>query len=279
VSPAPASVVVACYNQLDVLPLALAGLASQSWREIEVVLADDGSREDYAPLLREWSPRFAHGIQHVRHDDRGFRKTRILNRAVRVSRFEALVFTDADCVAHPAFVGGHVGRLVPGTAATGRRAHLPRESFPSVEEILARGMTVSLARLLALKLLGRASVVEHGVFFPWFTEVAGAGILGSNFSVLKADLAAINGFNEEYEEWGTGEDTDVDLRLRLSGARVRAFRTTLVQYHVAHAGARAASPRSLAILERTRREGRPRAAVGLEEIQPGDFEHAVHPPA
>ena len=276
---APASVVVACYDQGDVLPLALAGLASQGLRDMEVILADDGSREDYSPLLREWSRRFAHGIQHVRHEDRGFRKTRILNRAVRVSRFEALLFTDADCVAHPAFVGGHVGCLVPGTAATGRRAHLPREAFPSVEEILARGMTVSLARLLALRLLGRASVVEHGVFFPWFAEAAGAGILGSNFSVLKADLTAINGFNEEYEEWGTGEDTDLDLRLRLGGARVRAFRTKLVQYHIAHAGAREASPRSRAILERTRMESRSRAAVGLEEIRPGDFDHVFHPPA
>jgi GT2 family glycosyltransferase len=277
--PGPASVVVACYNQLELLPLALAGLASQRWSEIEVVLADDGSREDYAPLLREWSRRFAHGIQHVRHEDRGFRKTRILNRAVRVSRFEALVFTDADCVAHPAFVGGHLGCLVPGIAATGRRAHLRREAFPPVEEILSRGMTVSPARLLALKLLGRASVVEHGVYFPWFAEAAGAGILGSNFSVLKADLQAINGFNEEYQEWGTGEDTDLDLRLRLNGVKVRAFRTALVQYHVAHAGARAASLRSQAILERTRLLGRSRAAVGLEEIRPGDFEHAVHPPA
>jgi glycosyltransferase involved in cell wall biosynthesis len=279
VSLTPASVVVACYNQLDVLPLALAGLASQRCRELEVILADDGSREEYGPLLREWSGRFRHGIQHVRHEDRGFRKTRILNRAVRVSRFQALVFIDADCVAHPAFVGGHLERLGPGSAVTGRRAHLRREDFPPLEEILARGMTVSLPRLLALKLRGRASVVEHGVFLPWLSEAAGAGILGSNFSLLKADLVAINGFNEEYQEWGTGEDTDLELRLRLCGARVRAFRTALVQYHVAHGGARAASPRSQAILERTRLEGRSRAAVGLEETRPGDFEHIVHPPA
>jgi glycosyltransferase involved in cell wall biosynthesis len=277
--PAPASVVVACYNQGDVLPLALAGLASQRTREIEVILADDGSREDYEPLLREWSRRFAHGIQLVRHEDKGFRKTRILNRAVRVSRFERLVFTDADCVPHPAFVPGHVGHLSPRTAVTGRRAHLSRDAFPPVEEILARGMSLGLPRLFALKLAGRASVVEHGFFFPFFSEAPGAGILGSNFSVLRDDLVAINGFNEEYEDWGTGEDTDVDLRLRLSGVRVRAFRTTLVQYHVAHGGEREASVRSRAILDRTRKEGRARAAVGLAEMRPGDFEHIVHPPA
>jgi len=273
---APASVVVACYDQGDVLPLALAGLASQGAAEIEVVLADDGSREDYGPMLREWSQRFAHGIQHVRHEDRGFRKTRILNRAVQVSRFDRLIFTDADCVPHPGFVAGHLGHLEPGTAVTGRRAHVAREAFPPVEGILARGMSLSFARLCLLKLRGRASVIEHGVFFPFFSEAPGAGILGSNFSVLKPDLARINGFNEEYQEWGAGEDTDLDLRLRLCGIRILAFRTTLVQYHVAHGGDRAISERNREILERTRREGRPRARVGLEEARPGDFEHATY---
>jgi glycosyltransferase involved in cell wall biosynthesis len=270
-------VIVACYNQGEVLPLTLAGLASQRFREIEVILADDGSREDYEPMLREWSARFTHGVQLVRHEDKGFRKTRILNRAVRVSRFDRLVFTDADCVPHPAFVLGHVGYLAPRTAVTGRRAHVARAAFPSVAEIAARGMSFSLPRLLALKLAGRASVVEHGILLPFLSEAPGAGILGSNFSVLKEDLSAINGFNEEYEDWGTGEDTDVDLRLRLSGVRVRAFRTTLIQYHVAHGGEREASLRSREILERTRREGRARAVLGLDEIQPGDFDHAVCP--
>jgi glycosyltransferase involved in cell wall biosynthesis len=269
-------VVVACYNQGDVLPLALAGLVSQR-HELEVIVADDGSREPYGDVLAEWSRRIPHGIQHVRHEDKGFRKTRILNRAVRVSRFERLVFIDADCVPHPAFVAGHVGLLAPRTAVTGRRAHLDRSAFPPAQEIAARGMSLSLPRLLALKLSGRASVVEHGFYFPFFSEAPGAGILGSNFSVAKADLAAVNGFNEEYEDWGTGEDTDLDLRLRQAGVRVRAFRTTLVQYHVAHGGERERSDSGRAILERTRSEGRTRAAIGLEEIRPGDFEHVVHP--
>lgn len=270
--------VVACYNQGDVLPLALAGLVSQR-REIEVIVADDGSREDYGALLRAWSPRFAHGIQLVRHEDKGFRKTRILNRAIRVSRFDRLLFIDADCVPHPAFVAGHVRLLSPRTAVTGRRAHLDRSLFPPAEEIATRGMRLSLPRLLALKLGGRAGVVEHGFYFPFLSEAPGAGILGSNFSVMKADLEAVNGFNEEYEDWGTGEDSDLDLRLRQSGVRVRAFRTTLVQYHVAHGGARERSPRGREILDRTRSEGRTRAAIGLAEVRAGDFEHVVHPPA
>jgi GT2 family glycosyltransferase len=272
-------VVVACYNQGEVLSLTLAGLASQDLREIEVIVADDGSREDYEPMLREWSRRFAHGIQLVGHEDEGFRKTRILNRAVSVSRFDRLVFMDADCVPHPAFVLGHVGHLAPRTAVTGRRTHLARAAFPSVGEIAARGMSLSLPRLLALKLRGQASVVEHGFYLPFLSEAPGAGILGSNFSVLKDDLSAINGFNEEYQDWGTGEDTDLELRLRMSGVTVRAFRNTLVQYHVAHRGEREASLRNRAILERTRREGRARAAVGLAEMRPGDFEHVVIPPS
>jgi glycosyltransferase involved in cell wall biosynthesis len=269
-------VVVACYNQGGVLPLVLAGFASQSCRDFEVVLADDGSREEYAPLLREFAGRFAHGIQHVRHEDRGFRKTRILNRAVRASRFESLIFSDADCVPHPGFVAAHLGVVAPGTAASGRRAHLARECFPTMQAILADGLRLSPLRLLRLKGRGQASVIEHGFAFPLFSEAPSAGILGSNLSVARSDLLAINGFNEEYEDWGTGEDTDLDLRLRLGGVRVRVFRTRMVQYHVAHGGEREFSPQNREILERTRRLGSPRAAIGLAEAHAGDCEHAVY---
>ena len=89
---------LACYNDADVVERTLAALARQSHLDFEIVVADDGSREPYAALLDRWAPRFSHPIQHVRHEDLGFRKTRILNRAVRVSRFDRLIFLDMDCL-------------------------------------------------------------------------------------------------------------------------------------------------------------------------------------
>ena len=47
-----ASVVIACYKDSDIVERNLAALARQSFRDFEVIIADDGSPEDY---LRCWS--------------------------------------------------------------------------------------------------------------------------------------------------------------------------------------------------------------------------------
>ena len=81
----------------------MAALSQQSLPDFEIIIADDGSPESYAPLLTRWAPKFRHPIQHVRHEDLGFRKTRIMNRAVHVSHFDTLIFLDMDCLPHRDF--------------------------------------------------------------------------------------------------------------------------------------------------------------------------------
>ena len=50
-----ASVVIACYNDADIVERNVAALARQSFRDFEVIIADDGSREDYGPMLERWA--------------------------------------------------------------------------------------------------------------------------------------------------------------------------------------------------------------------------------
>ncbi|MGH9863207.1 MAG: glycosyltransferase [Candidatus Acidiferrales bacterium] len=267
------SLIIASYNHSDILAMTLAAAARQTHPELEVIIADDGSEEGYRPLLEETARWFAHGIQHVKHADQGFRKTRILNRAVHVSRFDALLFLDMDCLPHEDFVKNHLAYLGRGMAVTGRRVHIEKEAFPPADEILKHGLDFTSAALLRLWLAGQARRIEHGFRLPLFYATSGPGILGSNFSVHKADLQAINGFNEEYQENATGEDTDLDFRLRLAGVRVVTLRNRAIQYHVAHPMRPRTNGKNRALLERTMAERRVRAAIGLAEIQPRDFSH------
>ncbi|MBK6538350.1 MAG: hypothetical protein IPG09_11470 [Ignavibacteria bacterium] len=50
----------------------------------------------------------------------------------------------------------------------------------------------------------------------------------------KALLEKINGFDENYEGPGLGEDSDIEYRLRLAGAEFRSVRNLAVQYHLYH---------------------------------------------
>src|SRR5215475_12890635 len=117
----PASIIIGTYNDSDIIESTLAAFAVQSFPDFEIILADDGSVEDYSPILTKWAPRFPYGIQHLTQEKRGFRKARILNRAVELSRFDPLIVSDMDCLPHRDFVRNHLAYVRPGTAITGRR--------------------------------------------------------------------------------------------------------------------------------------------------------------
>src|SRR6266849_949819 len=265
-----ASIIVGTYNDATILEATLAAFAVQSFRDFELVLADDGSSQDYAPFLDSWAPRFVHGIQHVSHEKRGFRKTRILNRASHVSRFERRIVIYMDCLPHRDFVRNHLAFLNHGTVITGRRTHINPELVPPPDEILENGLGFGMASLFRLRLQGKARIVEHGFVSPLFYESSNLRLHGSNFSVCRSDLVAVNGFNEEFEGWGK-EDSELGLRLQFSGIRIRNLRNKVIQFHRMHSRLPADNPRNDAIFERTKSERKIRAGMGLAEVCDGDF--------
>ncbi|MFZ0335859.1 MAG: glycosyltransferase [Candidatus Acidiferrales bacterium] len=266
----PTSVILATYNDANILEWSLAAFARQSFPDFELILADDGSSEDYEPILRKWAGRFAREIVQVRHERRDFRKTRIQNRAVSVARTERLIFVDIDCLPQRNFVRNHLMFLEPRVALTGRRVHIRREILPLAEVIYQRGLDLPGGKLFLEWLKGRARVIEHGFELPTFYESKNNGILGCNFSVTKKDFAAVNGFNEEFLGRG-GEDTDIDLRLQRNGVRVRCLRNKLIEYHLIHEVRVGTFESDSARIQEAQAAGEIRARKGLAEVREGEF--------
>lgn len=269
-TPDPVSIILGSYNDADILEKSLAAFAAQSFADFELVIADDGSSQDYSSILSAWSDRFARGIQHVTQEKRGFRKARILNRAIHVSRFERLVFVDMDCLPRRDFVENHLSYLQPRIAIIGRRVHVSRDVVPEPAEILRRGLGLDPASLVWLWLRGKARVIEHGFAAPFFYESSNKWLIGSNFSVYRDDLFLVNGYNEEFKGWGK-EDAELGLRLEFSGVRVRNLRNRVIQFHLMHERLPAANQDSDRIFEQTKAERSIRARTGLAEIREGDF--------
>ncbi len=80
------SVIVTTYNREDALEAVLRSLARQTDQNFEVVVADDGSKQPTAALVESWKARIGHRLEHVWHEDRGFRAAEIRNRAILASR-------------------------------------------------------------------------------------------------------------------------------------------------------------------------------------------------
>ena len=91
------------------------------------------------------------------------------------------------------------------------------------------------------------------------------GIIGCNLAVWRDDLAAINGFDEEYTGWGIGEDSDMGTRLYHLGRPRKFVYAQAVVYHLNHPEApKAHVAHSLARLEETIRSRKLRCARGLD---------------
>ncbi|MCL9775442.1 glycosyltransferase [Vibrio methylphosphonaticus] len=236
-----ASIIVAFYNNLDVLSVVLKALESQSEKHFEVIIADDGSREDVVANLKAEIADSPLDIQHVWHEDAGFRKNRCLNLCIKASRSEYLIFIDGDCVPQTHFVEDHLSEAKLNRVVNGRRADLS----PRCSELLVassspeRFVVDNFGKMVVDGLRGQGKNVEKGYRLSneWLRQKLQnkkKGLVGCNLSLHKADLLRINGFDMRYEAAGTGEDSDIDFRLQLLGVEIHNCFYKANQVHIYH---------------------------------------------
>jgi glycosyltransferase involved in cell wall biosynthesis len=236
-----ASVIVAFYNNLDMLSVVLKALERQTEQDFEVIIADDGSRAEIVEQLQQKIHTSPLAIQHVWHEDAGFRKNRCLNLCVKASRSDYLIFIDGDCVPQLQFVEDHLSEARLNRCVNGRRADLsPRCSQLLIQsESPERFVQQHFALMVFDGLRGQGKNVEKGyrINSEWLRnklQKQGKGIVGCNFSIHKQDLLRINGFDMRYEAAGTGEDSDVDYRLQLINVEIHSCFYKATQVHIYH---------------------------------------------
>jgi glycosyltransferase involved in cell wall biosynthesis len=234
--PPAVSVVVAVYGRDDLLERIFVSLESQSFGDFEVVLADDGSGPRMAELVARWQGRFRHPILHAWHEDQGFRKTIIVNRAVSSSRGDYLVFIDGDCILPHRFLERHHLRRRPRQALSGRRVMMDQAISPrlTLEAVRSRCLERPSFWWRHVKPHDR----RNGIYAPWLYGLRGGfsrryEILGSNFSLHRADFMRVNGYDERIVGRGL-EDENLRARLLNGGVAVRCIAQEAIQYHCNH---------------------------------------------
>ncbi len=235
------SLIIAFYNRPDILDLTMAGLRRQTTDNFEVIIADDGSDSQVVDHINMVAADAPFPVKHIWQEDRGFRKNRILNRAVLNASTDYLIFIDMDCIPHSEFVREHFKNREEGYCLTGRRVNLSqRISGRLTPALIEKGYLESRWPLLVYDgIFGKSRDVEKGLYvrFPALRRILNTksrGLLGCNFSLFKQDLLAINGFDERYRMPSVGEDSDVEFRLGLNDIRIRSLNYMAVQYHLYH---------------------------------------------
>jgi glycosyltransferase involved in cell wall biosynthesis len=232
------SVIISTYNSPVWLEKAVWGYAAQSFENFEVVIADDGSSSETAMLIARLRRQTGLDIQHVWHNDRGFRKCRILNRAISVARGSYLIFSDGDCIPRRDFVERHYRLAKGGCFLSGGMLRLPRQLSEeiSVDNILS-GQAFQF-RWLRERQMPLTHKLRHLITSPrwaWWLDLlttTRATFNGHNSSAWREDILRVNGFDERMGYGGL--DRELGERLMNLGIRPKQVRHATACMHLDH---------------------------------------------
>ena len=101
------SLIIATYNWPEALRLCLDSILRQTILPSEIIIADDGSDERTTKLIHEFTQNASFPIFHEWHEDRGFRKTIVLNKAISKASSSYIIQIDGDIIASPNFIEDH----------------------------------------------------------------------------------------------------------------------------------------------------------------------------
>ena len=260
------SVIVTTYNREDALAAVLRSLAQQNDADFEVIVADDGSGPATAEFVARMRQSFGRRLEHVWHEDRGFRAAEIRNRAILAARGDYVVFLDGDCLVRADFVAAHRALAEPGWFVTGNRVLLS-------EKLTARVLHEQLApeewgpaQWLGERARGgvnRLSALVHLPLGPLRGLQARKwrGARSCNFAAWRTDLETVDGFDSAYAGWGR-EDSDLVVRLLRAGVRRKDGRFATGVIHLWHREAE-----RTALAENERRLERAMGGKGMRAVQ------------
>jgi glycosyltransferase involved in cell wall biosynthesis len=267
------SVIVTTYNQPRQLELVLWGYGAQTFRGFEVVVADDGSGPETRAVVERMRAETGLRIVHVWHEDRGFRKTEILNRAILASSGDYLLFTDGDCIPREDLLATHVRLARPGHFLSGGYLKLSADVTAAIGVDDVREMRV--ADPTWLRAHGWRGG-RHGVRLTRSAALAAAldrltptrpTWNGHNAGGWKDDVIAVNGYDTDMAYGGL--DRALGERLENAGIRGVQVRFRAPVLHLHHERPYADPEkvrRNREFRARIRREGIVRAPLGIDEM-------------
>lgn len=256
------SLIITTYNRKEALELVLMSALKQSVPPHEILIADDGSREDTADLIREYQRKNTIPIVHCWQEDLGFRAAAARNLAIAKARYEYVVMIDGDIIMSHHFIKTHLKHAAPNRFLQGSRVMLGEELTKRAEKekIIRFGFFASDIRSRF-----------NALYIPFLSQLFSfdltdlTRIRSCNQSYWMSDLKEINGFNEDFVGWGR-EDTEFMVRMLNSGKQCVKIRLEGFGYHLHHPiSSRAMEQRNQEILDEAIASKSTRCLNGLDK--------------
>lgn len=233
------SIIISTYNNTEWLKKVLYGYEKQTELDFDIVIADDGSDHKTADLIKQISEETSLQIKHVWHEDNGFQKSAILNKAIVEAPGNYLIFTDGDCIPRPDFVETHINLSEENTLLSGGYCKLPMQLSKDItKDNIHSGIAFSIKWLKQQSNITGTSKLKLSFNAP-LAKLADSITTtkptwnGCNASTWKHLILKVNGHDERMQ-YG-GQDREMGERLINSGVNSKQIRHRAILLHLDHA--------------------------------------------
>jgi glycosyltransferase involved in cell wall biosynthesis len=231
------SLLISTYNWPEALDLVLLSVEKLTAKPDELLLADDGSTPETTNLINAFKKRSSIPVNHVWHQDKGFNRSAILNKAIAQSTSDYIIQTDGDCILHPSFVKDHKSLAKKNRYLFGSRVSINEKVSPRL--LLDKKITFNFFSSGVNKRLRAIRIPLFSIFFKPKKDLS-KKIRGCNISYWKKDFVSVNGYNEDMTGWGR-EDSELITRMINKGCIGKRVRYCGLIYHIWHPPASKAS--------------------------------------
>ncbi len=230
------SLIVTTYNQKERLSLVLDSIKNLQPLPSEVLIADDGSKEDTRELIESYMQNFPCRLKHIWQEDIGFRLSEIRNKAIKAAIGEYIIIVDGDMILESHFIQDHLIYAKRGVFLQGSRVILDSKQTQEILDSMDYKIAFKYSDFKATRLdpfakfIYLTSKLTSKVFNK--NELI-KGVRGCNMSFYKSDCEAINGFNEDFIGWGR-EDSEFVARFLFNNGKFHRIKFNAIAYHLYH---------------------------------------------
>jgi glycosyltransferase involved in cell wall biosynthesis len=224
------SLVTPTYNWPESLELLLLSIKNQTVLPDEVIIADDGSKEETKNLIATFQKNFPVPLHHIWHPDNGNQKPKIMNKAIATAKYDYIIEVDGDIIMQKDFVKDHLNNIQKGLYLFGSRVNLKQSILKRIFE-----KKIINFNFFAKGIKNRTRTIRLPFFmrFEKNHTTRSRKLRGCNMSFWKGDFIKINGFNEALVGWGI-DDSEMTQRLHNIGIEGKRLKQCAITYHIYH---------------------------------------------
>lgn len=223
------SIVVLTFNRCEPLRKTLTGILNQNYdlSKIEVIVVDDGSKDESMQIIREFSKKL--NLKFFWHPDIGFTPSIARNNGVALAKNDFIILLDVDMFPGQNLVSNYAkyNAIIEKSVLIGPRKYVDLNNISALELEHNKLLIENLPLVITNNDV--AGVVEGSVSVDWRLDIFEKTNLlkneklpfrvfaAGNVAFSKKKFTEIGGFDERFRAWGY-EDGELAFRFFNNGA-------------------------------------------------------------